>query len=233
MSETFFGLSPTAWIALLTVAITLIAIVQVCVYAIQARYMRGELAETRKAANTADQTMRIAHRACLNVIAIKFVDFGPEQSVSLTLTVTNSGHLPAKLQATSVALWTGIDDPFPEVESSGIPVHENWGVQHGLIPPVASKVETISVTVNFHQPVVFHKSEWDLLQRGEFPVRLFGAIRYSDGFESGSVGETGFAYEYKWNLSKEDVATRFMMANVAGYHYVRYSPKEGQSEDQP
>jgi hypothetical protein len=103
MPDTFLGLTATAWIAWVTVALAIIAIVQVCVYGLQAKYMRDGLVLTRRAANAAKRSAAVAEsalihaeRAYLDVVDFSITNLAVGQSPRVNFKLRHSGRTPAR-----------------------------------------------------------------------------------------------------------------------------------------
>jgi hypothetical protein len=110
MSESFHGISPTAWIALFTVALTLIAVVQACIYSAMHR--------TSKVIDRA--YVKISHEWPTNSQSpLEFtISEGqpPRALLWFSITIKNEGHTPADVLGGGVWAWA-LNEELPPTET--------------------------------------------------------------------------------------------------------------------
>ena len=196
----------------------------------QAEYMRDGLIATTKAADaakksadTATDALHVSQRACLNIVDIGFNNFGPGLSPGIIYKISNTGHLPAALLEQSAYLLTD-EKEFPAVGLDGVPDHEPWHPLSTVIPPTGSSPFPGHVSDTFGPGVVFSEGDWQRIQAGTFLLKIYGALRYSAGFNY--IGEVGFAAVYVPARTDQPLHRRFVMANEPGYQYSIYRKSE-------
>jgi hypothetical protein len=117
----------------------------------------------------------------------------------------------------------------PDLEKRRLPEMPNYdgGEITKVIPPlVSSEQTTINLRLAGIKPPPDGRPEatkTELIKgtlSGEFPMRIFGFIKYDLGFSESRLGETGYCFEYIPE-SKRTSASRFETCNSPNYTYAR------------
>jgi len=215
MTELFLGLSPTAWTAILTLVLAVIAVVQVCIYL-------NQLA-TNKEIERAYVTMSHYPPGLIINPDIHTFNGPPSQNVRVLVRIRNRGNTPALVTFTLVQFHFG---PLPAIP----PYDETKGQ---IMDASFAKDGKFNV-------VAFWTIPTDTLKRmsvGGEPLFIFGYADYIDRFKDRH--RVGWARRYDRFIEVPDLyATGKLPKNrnnlpfvtTPGYNYDR-KRKKGEGHD--
>lgn len=179
--ETFLGLSPSAWVAVLTVVLAIIAFFQVRIYhQIHATTERAERAY-----------VNMSHKppglVCFKVglaIGPEPVPIGPNAMIGVEVQITNHGRTPANVLAAVLTLHVGTELPNEPPYTD----NPEWGAfflmpneGHFFVTPILSTPLT--------------DEQFLSIQEGRLKMWALGYVDYTDIFEAHH--RAGYARRYE------------------------------------
>lgn len=219
----------TAAYVLVTALLFLVAVGQLVAIARQAKAMQESLDLTRaqlkvtadglavakqaaeaatKSASAAERTLYLTLRARIDVLRIAVAEFGAGQTPTAELVFVNSGGKPAHLIAQCVIIQI-TDQPWA-VEPE-YPQDAEWESSRNI---AVRKGGEHGIRVRFDSPI--SAEAWERIETGTLKVRVYGAVRYNDGF--GKTRTTKFGREYSPETTRVDGKQSFRLPPVGSYN---------------
>lgn len=171
VNEAFLGLSPTAWSALLTLVLAVVAGIQVRVYVIMHR------------ANAVAQRGWI----CLDNLWLNFPERDGPPQVSALIGLRNSGQTPVFIDNAKIKLKIS-DAPMPD--------HPDYGDRYSLNPPTTLVAGEMSRWRHHFDAGELPFAAGEAVRKGETRLWIYGVVEYRDAFNARH--RYGFAREWDW-----------------------------------
>jgi hypothetical protein len=179
--ESLLGLTPVAWTAIVTLALAVFALVQVCIYAAMHR------------------AAKVAQRGWISVqkLWLNFPSHIEGGRVSVLIHLHNSGQTPVFIDRVRVRL-TISDQPLPSQPDYGERDSEN--------PPAVIVAHDTTGWRHHFNSAEFPPDLEGVVISGAKKLWLFGVIDYRDAF--GVKHQFGFAYEWDYFKYHQDRGRR-------------------------
>jgi hypothetical protein len=194
-------------IASFTAMLTAIAAVQIVLAVFAIGYSIRAANAAKVSADVARETLVISQRAFLNVSGFEIRPWGAI-TPSLSVSVVNTGRLTATITGWAC---TFSSEPLPSPpDRKALVWHRNAGTVAAGVP----------ATIGTEVPVKWDAETWKQIRSGETRLNVWGVIQYETGFP-GTLGETGFGFDYVPTHPDGSYGKRFALADIPGYNYAK------------